>query len=209
VRWVIRRLLSAVVLLALAGTARAEDSAAGKVVRRLNDALVGVLKQAEALGYQGRVTRLAPAVREAFDVPFMAEKSLAQHWKALGATDRERWLALSHEFSVANYAANFDHYTGQTIEMLGEEQAPNDTVVVRTRIVDPKGENVEMGYRLRQTGGGWKIIDVFLKGTVSELALRRSDYTSVLEREGFEALVATMRARIADLAAGRSRGKGP
>jgi hypothetical protein len=38
-------------------------------------------------------------------------------------------------------------------------------------------------------------MDIFLNGTVSELALRRSEYTSVLERDGFEKLVVTLQTR--------------
>ncbi len=195
-------------VLALASAARAADSGPTDVVKRLNDTLVGVLRDADTLGYDGRAKRLAPVVAAAYDVAFMAEKSLGQGWKTLPEADRGLWIELSREFSVANYAANFDHDGGQTIELLGEDPGANDTTIVRTRIVDPQGEPVAMSYRLHRTAGGWKIIDVYLKGTVSELALRRADYASVLEREGFEALVATMRTRISDLAAGRTRRQG-
>ena len=198
-------LLAAGVALALAAPAGAEDPPATRTIRRLDETLLGVLKQADRLGFQGRAERLMPVVTESYDVPFMAEKSLGQHWKALGEADRRRWIDLSLRFSVANYAANFDHDSGQTIELLGEEAAANDTAVVRTRISDPKGESVEMSYRLRAADGGWKIIDVYLKGTVSELALRRADYTAVVERDGFEGLVKTMEGKIADLAAGKAK----
>lgn len=204
----LRLALGLLAIAPLAGRATAEGSAATEVVSRLDAALVDVLRHADQLGYAGRVERLAPVVSEAYDVPFMAEKSLGPRWKALGEAERQQWIELSREFSVANYAANFDHESGQTIELLGEEPAANDTVVVRTRIVDPKGENVDMTYRLHRAGAGWKIIDVYLKGTVSELALRRSDYASVLEREGFPGLARAMRARIDELAAGRGKRSG-
>lgn len=195
--------LALAVLPPLGGRAAAEGSGATDVVARLDAALVDVLRHADQLGYAGRVGRLAPVVSEAYDVPFMAEKSLGPRWKLLGDAERQQWIELSREFSVANYAANFDRDSGQTIDLLGEEPAANDTVVVRTRIVDPTAESVDMTYRLHRVDGGWKIIDVYLKGTVSELALRRSDYASVLEREGFPALARAMRRRIDDLAAGR------
>jgi phospholipid transport system substrate-binding protein len=188
--------------------AGAEERSPTAVVGRLNATLAGVLEEAEALGWAGRVARLTPAVTEAFDVPFMAEKSLGQRWKTLTEAERGRWIEVSREFSVANYAANFDHDSGQTIELLGAEPAANGTTIVRTRIVDPGAESIAMSYRLHRSAGGWRIIDVYLKGTVSELALRRADYTSVLARDGFEALVATMRGRIADLAAGRGKRQG-
>jgi phospholipid transport system substrate-binding protein len=191
--------------LALSGPAGAEDPPAMQVVRKLNAVLLGVLEHADSLGYGGRAARVAPAVAEAYDVPFMAEKSIGQHWGTLGEADRRRWIELSREFSIANYAANFDHWSEQTIGILGEEPGANGTTIVRTQIVDPAGETTEMSYRLRPTDGGWKIVDVYLNGTVSELALRRSEYTGIIEREGFPKLAETMQAKIADLAAGRAK----
>ena len=190
---------------AMAPAARAEDPGPVAVVEKLDAALVGMLRRADELGFQGRVAEITPVVNESYDVPFMAEKSIGQRWKDLDEADRRRWIELSREFSAANYAANFDHDSGQTIRLLGEEPAANDTVIVRTRIEDPSGDPVDLGYRLHRTPAGWRIIDVYLKGTVSELALRRADYASVLEREGFAGLASTMRSRIDDLAAGRGR----
>lgn len=196
---------AAVGALLVAAAAAAAESGATAVVSRLDEALLGTLKDAQQLGYQGRRDRMAPAVDAAYDVPFMAEKSLGAHWKHLSDADRQRWIELSREFSLANYAANFDRWAGQTIDVLGEAPAPNETAIVRTRINHPQGEPIEMSYRLRRTDAGWRIIDVYLKGTVSELALRRSDYRGVLERDGFEGLVKAMQAKIADLASGKAK----
>jgi len=191
--------------IALAATGARAESPAAKVIARLNGVLLDVLKNAATLGYAGRVERLTPAVTAAYDVPFMAEKSLGPHWAELSEAQRQRWIDLSRRFSVANYAANFDHWSNQTIDIVGEEPSANDTTIVRTKLVDPAGEGVEMSYRLRSTPEGWKIVDVLLKGTVSELALRRSDYTAVLEQQGFDALATSMERKIADLASGKTK----
>ena len=58
--------------------------------------------------------------------------------------------------------------------------------------------------RRKTESGDWKIVDVYLKGTVSELALRRSDFTATLDREGFPALLKSIDAKNADLAAGKA-----
>jgi phospholipid transport system substrate-binding protein len=190
-------------LLLPGGALRAEGTPSARVVVQLDAALLDTLKQAAALDYHGRFARLAPAITAAFDVPFMAEKSVGGHWKRLSYADRRRWLDLFREFTIANYAGNLDRYSGQRFDLLGEEPGARDTAVVHTRLIDPGGEDVDLNYRLRQVDGTWKIIDVYLRGTVSELALRRADYTAVLDRDGFEALITTLRARITDLAAGK------
>ena len=193
---------SLVVCLAMAAQAASGPS---QVVSTLNGALLDVLKRAETLGYQGRYDRLRPVMTDVFDLDFMAEKSLGRHWKDLGEDDRKRWVALFRDFTVATYAANFDKYSGQSFELLGEEPGGNETILVKTRVVNPGGDNVELSYRLQQSAPSWRIVDVYLKGTVSELALRRSDYSSLIEREGFEALVTSLRNKITDLVAGRGK----
>ena len=169
--------------------------------------------EGDDLGVDQRVARARGEagdrpLQDTFDLPFMAEKSLGLRWKALGDADRTRWIAVFGDFTVASYAANFDHYTGQSFEVLGEEPAASGTRLVRTRVVVPGADSVDFAYRLRPTGDRWAIVDVYLKGTVSELALRRSDYASALEREGFDGLLATMHRKIADLAAGRGKREG-
>ena len=202
----LRRCLSAATsLVLLLSTARADQPAATAVIARLNATLLDTLQHAEQLGYQGRLDKIAPAIPQAFDVDFMAEKTVGKYWKTMSDADKTRWIALFREFTAANYAGNFDKYSGQRFEIAGEEASQNDTTVVHTTLIDPGGENTELNYRLHATPAGPRIIDVYLKGTVSELALRRSDYTSVLERDGVDGLLTTVRAKIADLAAGRAK----
>jgi phospholipid transport system substrate-binding protein len=185
------------------------EGTAKKTVERLNASIAEILPKAEQLGYAGRFERLKPVMAEAFDVDFMAEKSLGRHWKDLSDEQKKQWTDAFREFTIANYAANLDRNTGQRFELLGEEPAEHDTVVVRGRVVDPAAAPFDLNYRLHRTPKGPRIIDVQLKGTVSELALRRADFTSVIARDGFDALLSTIRSRIADLAAGRGKRPAP
>ncbi len=185
---------------------RTSEGAAPAAVERLHDALIDVMKNADDLGYEGRFDRLEPVVLETFDTDFMAEKSVGRHWKKLGQADRERLLATFQNFLVANYAGRFDGWSGQSFETLGEEPGLRETVMVNTRLLDPGNESVLINYRLRLHEGSWQIIDIHLKGTVSELALRRSEYSSLIKRDGFDALMDALDERIASLAAGRDPG---
>jgi len=191
--------------LALGAVLQAADPSSTAVVQRLHDALLATLKDGESLGYEGRFKRLQPVMRETFDLSFMAEKALGQHWKELSAAEQERWHQLFADFTIANYAANFDRFTGQRFEILGEDPSVGGTQLVKTKVISPGTEDTELTYRLQKGTGGWRIIDVYLKGTVSELALRRADFASLLERDGFEALATGLRGKIADLAAGRAK----
>ena len=188
----------------LAGAAiAAEPSAPVKVIETMHAGMVDVMRTAATTTFEERAAKLEPVIETAYDLDFMGRKSLGKSFDVLSPEDQKRWLELFHTFMVANYAGRFTSFSGQKFETLGEEPAAQDTVLVRTRLVDPGKENVDLAYRMRQQDGAWKVIDVYLKGTVSELALRRSDFTAILDREGFPALIANLDGKIADLRAGK------
>ena len=88
-------------------------------------------------------------------------------------------------------------FTGQRFEVLKIEPSQRGTAVVYTQVVTPKETPIAINYRMRPEGDSWRIIDVYLNGTVSELALRRSEYAAVLQRDGFAKLVTSIDAKIA------------
>ncbi len=173
-----------------------------QAIDSLHAHLLDVMKNAEALGYDGRSAKLAPVIPEHFDVSFMAEKSVGRHWKSASDEDRQRFLETFLRFMVANYAGQFDGYSGQTFETRGEEPARLETMLVRSILRNPDGNDVELNYRMRQVDGKWKIIDVYLDGIVSELALRKSEFSGIAKREDFDALIAAIDERIEKLASG-------
>jgi phospholipid transport system substrate-binding protein len=182
--------------------ADSSEDAAGTptaVVEQLHAALIGVMKDASTLGYEGRYERLEPVLASTFDLAFMAEKSAGRHWKDFSAEQRASWLATFERFTIANYAGRFDGFSGQRFETGAQEAASHETIVVRTTLVNPADEDVQLNYRLRETEAGWRIIDVYLHGTVSELALRRAEYSAALDREGFDKVLADLDRKVADL----------
>jgi phospholipid transport system substrate-binding protein len=176
-------------------TVRDDAPLATPTVEKLHATLLEIMKSADALGYTGRYDLVNPVVDETFDLRFMAAKSVGRHWKKLSPEDQDRWFQLFGKNIAANYAGQFTGFTGETFETVGEEPALRDTRVVRTRLTRPSEEDVQLNYRLREVDGEWRIIDIYLNGTVSELALRRSEYSSVLKREGFESLMNTIDAK--------------
>jgi phospholipid transport system substrate-binding protein len=194
--WVV--VIAAFVALAAAVPVRAEEPTAP--VEKLHAGLLGVLKESDSLTYEQRFERLAPVLDETFDLAFMAEKVVGRAWKDLKEEDRARWVATFKKFTTANYAGRFVGFTGQSFETLGVEDAANQTKIVKTRLLNPTDENVDLSYRLRQVDGDWRIIDVHLGNTVSELALRRTEYASVLARDGFPGLLEQVEGKIAELA---------
>lgn len=197
-------------LIAASAPIRAADSPQGSevggirapraVVESLHAVLIDCMKGACGPDFQGRYERIVTELDEAFDLPFMARISAGNSWRTLSPEERRTFVELSRTLSASNYASNFDSYGGQSFETLGEEPAARKTILVKTELVQPNDDNVRFDYRLRKTGDAWRVIDVTLDGKVSEITMRRADYGSVLDREGFPKLVEAIEKKIAKLA---------
>lgn len=179
--------------------AEASSDSAVSVVESLHAGLLELMRGGGELGFQGRFDLIRPVVEDTFDLDFMGSKSVGRHWKKLTPEEQAVWIDKFTGFLAANYAGNFNAHDGETFETLGEEPAKRNTRVVLTELRVPKDDDVVLNYRLRETRDGWRIIDIYLKGTVSELALRRSDFASTLKDKGFTELAAAVDRKIQDL----------
>lgn len=182
----------------LAQPAHARNGASA-VVQRLNDSLLEVMQAADNLGYQGRYRKLAPVLGASFDFTLMARVALGKHWKSLDKAQQSQVVDSFSRLSVATFASRFDGYGGEVFQITGEKSQRKNTVLVQNRLVKRDGEQIPINYLVRRVDGSWRIIDVFLDAKYSELALKRSEYTSVVQREGFDGLIGTIEAKISEM----------
>ena len=196
------RLVLLACVVASAPLAASVEPEAAAVVEKLHGELIAVMKKADALGYAGREARLRDPLLASYDLDFMARLVLGRHWQTLSEAQQAQFVEAFTRLTLANYAGQFTGFAGEQFEVVGEEPGVQDTVLVKTRLVRPSEEPVQLDYRLHRTPAGWRIIDVYLNGTISELALRRSEYSALLRREGFDALMQALDAKIAELGRG-------
>lgn len=183
----------------IATMAAAAEPQPSQVVERFQAALTSAMKQAATLGFKGRYEALAPAVRQSFDLAAMTKVSAGRYWKKLSAEDHGKLVASFAELTIATYADRFDGYSGEIFKTLSEEPFLKKMRLVKTRIVKTNGKTVVLNYVLRPVKGTWRIIDIHLKGSISQLAVRRAEFTSVLRRKGFASLIASLRKKISRL----------
>ena len=91
--------------------------------------------------------------------------------------------------TIAQYAHNFDGFSGQRFTVVPQVVTRGMDKVVRTSLLTPGSEAEPLNYRLRENAGQWKIIDVYYRSDISQLSTRRSDFASVLASGGAPALI--------------------
>jgi phospholipid transport system substrate-binding protein len=202
-----RPLLLAAALLPLAARTRPAlaQAAAGSptaVIEGFHAVLLDIMRNAQRLGIRGRMQRLTPAMSTAFDLPAMTRISIGPAWTQIAPAEQEALIRAFSDWSIATFANRFDGYAGESFRMEGESELSNGDRLVRSMLVRPREEPVALNYRLRSTGGAWRVVDVYLSGTVSELASRRAEFTTLLREGGAPRLAAELRRRTETLLRG-------
>lgn len=192
-------------LLAMAGLcAGAARRAAGeppdpavKTIRAFYDALLSVMKQAQQLGVRGRYDKLDAPVRAAFDLPLMTRIAVGPAWTSMAGDEQTALVDAFTRMTIATYASRFDGYSGERFDVEAQSEPRASGRIVHSKLLPASGEAVVLNYLLRDSGAGWKIVDVYLTGTISELATRRAEFATILKTGGARALIDSLQQKTA------------
>ena len=168
-------------------------------VNAFHETLIGTMKDGRTLSQSGRCARIELVVHRLFDLPLMSRLAIGASWTTLSQAQQQLAIAAFGAYIAATYADRFDSYSGQRLEIVGQ-QPSSSGIIVKTRIVKSNGEPVNVDYAMRQNDGAWQISDVYLDGTISQLATQRSEFGAILRREGFDGLIATLQRKVKLLA---------
>jgi phospholipid transport system substrate-binding protein len=165
-------------------------------IRTFYDVLLATMKQAEQLGVRGRYDKLAPVIRATFDLDAMTRIAVGPDWTTIAPDQQKALLDGFARMTIATYANRFDGYSGQSFEVDPEVLSRNTGRIVRTKLLRPKDEPVTLSYLMRASGDTWKIVDIYLSGTISELATQRSEFGAILKSGGPAALIESLRQQV-------------
>jgi len=193
----LRSILCALLLvLTLVPMTLAENGTPTQVVERLHASLLNIMKEAKEMGYQGRYDRLAPVITASFDFPFIAKIVVGRYWEGFSDEEKKKFVDTFTRLSVATYAGRFDGYSGERFKVISSKETRRGLVVVRTLLIKSEGDKIELDYILHKNENKWNIINVIADG-VSDLSLKRTDYTSFLRKNGFDDFIDKLNEKIA------------
>ncbi len=164
-------------------------------VETLHRTLIEVMRDAKKLGFQGRYHRLEPVIRASFDFPRIASIVVGRHWRKLDPATREEFLRVFSRLSIDTYAQRFDDYDGERFQYESTRDSKRGRKVVRTKLVKSDGEAVQFDYLLQNKDGNWLILNVIADG-VSDLSLKRAEYTHIIKDKGFDTLLDKLREKL-------------
>jgi phospholipid transport system substrate-binding protein len=167
------------------------DPAASSITS-LYGSLLDTMKQAKQLGVKGRFQKLSPVLAKTYDLASMSRIAVGPSWSTLTPQQQAGITNAFTRMTIATYASRFDGFSGEQFQILETIDRPNGDKIVKTQIVKSDGGTVPLNYLVRKSGSDWKIIDIYLDGTISELANRRAEFGAILKSGGPDALVSSL-----------------
>lgn len=186
----------AVVVLALFSVSDAASGPPTDQLRTSVDQVLKVLadpelkKEARTLERRRMIRTIAGDI---FDFAEISRRSLAVHWQARTPEERTEFIALFGDLLENSYISKIEGYSGEKIQYAGDT-VEGPLAVVRTKIITKQGPEIPVDYRMFLRGEHWRAYDVSIEG-ISLVSNYRSQFNSIIQRNGYKDLVAKLRAK--------------
>jgi phospholipid transport system substrate-binding protein len=183
---------------------QAGQNGPSEVINKLNFSLLEAMKGGNRLGYEGRYRLLAPVIRDSFALSSMARIAAGKYWDTFSGDERKVYLKTYSEWSIASYAGRFNEYSGEQFKLISESPPERNTVTVISKLIENNRDEVEFNYLFRMVEGSWRIMDIRILG-VSQLAITRAQFVSILGLKGFNGLISMLNGKISELSRGNKK----
>jgi phospholipid transport system substrate-binding protein len=171
-------------------------------IEALNQALMEIMRVGKAASFVDRFNQLAPVIDQTFDLPTILRACVGLRWSGLSGAAQTALLKAFRTFTIASYVANFDDDNGDQFVIDHNIRDVGENRVVPTSLIPANGAPTRIDYVMHIGHQSWRAIDVLLDGTISRVAVQRSDFRSLLGDGDASALIDSLRHKVATLSDG-------
>lgn len=167
-----------------------------QVIQKLQSSLIQAMRDGPQLGYEGRFKVLSPVIDQSHDIELIIKTILGStYWSQLDDNQKNLVIDTFRQLSIATYAGRFTQHEGEQFEVIEQRELPHEQMLVRSQLTKSDGGIVNFDYVLQQKEGRWRIVNILFDG-VSDLAIKRGEYRSIMQRDGFSAFIELLKEKI-------------
>ncbi|MGN6106250.1 MAG: MlaC/ttg2D family ABC transporter substrate-binding protein [Kofleriaceae bacterium] len=188
-----------------AGAPAAKEGAGTAAVKQAYSTISGLLKQKPAPGSKEEkdlAAKVTTSVRDFLDIDQLGKRAMTDQWSKLNKSQQEQFLTLLRQLIEDNYVRGLRANLEYTVTYTGESTDKDGNTLVTTKInTQRKGRpyTIEVDYVLVKEGGKLRAFDIKTDG-VGLVENYRSTFNKIMEKEGFDGLIAKMKKKQATTA---------
>ena len=131
-----------------------------------------------------------------FDYKKMIKFIYGRSWKDLNKGLQDELSLVFLDYISFNYANRFKDIESLNFEYVSLEEINNNKKVVKTILKINNDKPIKIDYLFMYDGENWKVFDVLLTGSISEIATKKSEFFSIIKNEGAEGLINKIKKKI-------------
>ena len=168
----------------------------------LDRGLTELLATSATVPFTQRYALILPIVDEAFDINDIVHAIVGSIWTSLSTANQQMLTVAFRRYTAASYVVNFSAGSGTTIRLQSGSQVVASATLVSTLITPSTGEPMKISYAVKPVSNAWRITDIYLDGTISQVAVQRSDFRSLLTSDNAELLIQRLNKKVGELSGG-------
>lgn len=145
-------------------------------------------------------------VDEVVDVPRVTTFVLGKYARTVTPAQRQEFATVFRRYAESVYEKRIGDYHGQTLAVTGSVVRKPGDVVVSSTVTRAPAEPLPIAWRVLDAGGGWKVVDVQVRGVWLAIT-QQQDFVSTIDQAHGDVGVLTgqLRTATADGAPSRKR----
>jgi len=173
---------------------------AQRFIQKLGDTAVKILSD-KSIPLTERETKIRELLRQNFDLDTIGRFVLSRYWRTASADQKSEYMSLFSEYVLKTYARRLGAYSNEQFKVMSSKPLGSRDAIVLTEITQQAGgQPITAGWRVRDTNNSDKIIDVMVEG-VSMVAAQRSEFESIIQKQGLTGLIEILRAKVSAFSA--------
>lgn len=165
------------------------------LIERLSNQMIDRIKADPAL-HSGDLQKLSALVDEIImphvDFRRMTALSVGRYWRGATPEQQQQLMAEYRTLLLRTYAGALSSVSDQKVRMRPLRAGAQDTeVIVRSEVLQPRGEPIQLDYRMEKTDDGWKAYDVNILG-VWLVETYRSQFAQEISARGVDGLIRSL-----------------
>ncbi|MFC7289170.1 phospholipid-binding protein MlaC [Herminiimonas glaciei] len=191
---IFKKLTFAVAALSFAGYAAAQE-APDVLIKRISEEVMAIAKSDKEI-QSGNPRRIQQVVDEKIlphvDFQRMTALAAGRYWRDATPDQQKQLTNEFRSLLMYTYSGAISQIRDQKLEYRPLRADPADTeVIVNTQVIQPRGEPIQLSYRLAKAPTGWKIYDVNVLGAWL-VETYKGSFAAEISKSGMDGLIKTL-----------------
>ena len=171
-----------------------ETKSESKVLTEINELHKSLIKISSKTINSDNLALIDDVIKNSYDLEKMGKMIIGVDWKQMDTITQKEFTNVFKRFISVNYLRRFNKINDLSFEHQTVTDIEDKFKLARV-ILTADNEKIKIDYLLGFKNEKWKIFDVLIDGSISEVATKKSDFKKIIKEQGVSGLVKNLRIR--------------